>query len=238
MAAQATQAELNRFVKVVDEFKANLSRLKSPEYKTRVLQSGDSRLISDYNTAVVRGDALNRSIAALVGAWAAFKRGYAAVTDTTSMYIGDAIDEIRSWFGYKPMGNVPGIFGEDVISAQQPYDKDANYYGQSYSLFPGAQPGYSQMAGLGAAQLAPAAVAAVAVAGVISAAMLLNSLMTKIFIRIEATKIQESNPNISRGAALAQAETGIAGPGLFGGSVTPVMIAAGALALWFVLGKK
>jgi hypothetical protein len=224
MAQQATQAELNRFVQVVDEFKAKLARLKAPATRAKVYRSGDAKLISDYETAVVRGNALNNSIAALVGAWAAFKRGYARVTDTTSTVIGDAIDEIRSWFGYDP---APGIGEFSPQGAYRPYDSWAGGYGTPYSA----------LAGLGAVQIG-APIAAVAVAGVISAAMLLNSLMNKIFIRIEATAIQESDPTISRGAALAQAEAGITGPGLFGGGVTPVMLGVGALALWLIFSQK
>jgi hypothetical protein len=190
-------------VKVVDEFKAKLARLKAPETRARVMASGDPVLIREYETAVIRGNALNNSIASLVGAWAAFKRGYARVTDTTSTVIGDAVDEIRSWFGYEPAGGI------------------GCYYNSQ----------------LGAAPLVAAPIAAVAVAGVISAAVILNNLMNKIFIKIEATNIQEQNPNISRGDALAQARTGIESPGLFGG-VTPIMLGVGALALYLIFAQK
>ena len=202
MAAQASQAELNKFVQVVDEFKAKFAKLIAPDTRAQVYASGNSKMISDYETAVVRGNALNRSINALVGAWDAWKRGYKKVTDQTSMVIGDAIDEIRSWFGYKPAGD----FGC-----------------------------YAEMGGLGAVQIA-AIPAAVAVAGVISAALILNSLMDKIFVSIEANRIQKQNPNISRGAALEQAERGL--PSLIPGGISLPMIAAGALALYFILGKK
>ena len=173
MAQQASQAELNRFVKVVDEFKAKYARLIAPATKAQVYASGNQKMIADYETAVVRGNALNRSIAALVGAWAAFKRGYAAVTDTTSMYIGDAIDEIRSWFGYDPAHGI-GEYGGPVVSGQKPYDMDKHLYGMSYNPMlneSGVTEQYddvSRYASLGALAAAPALAAipaAVAVAG-------------------------------------------------------------------------
>jgi hypothetical protein len=105
-ARAASQAELNKFVEVVDEFKAKYARLQLPATRQAVYASGDQRLISDYETTLTRAGALDRTIDTLVGAWGAFKRGYAAVTDRTSTVIGDAIDEIRSWFGYDP---APGI---------------------------------------------------------------------------------------------------------------------------------
>jgi len=207
MAAQASQAELNRFVKVVDEFKANMNRLNSTATKTRVYSSNDPALIREYELAVVRGNALQTTINSAVGAWAVFKRGYRAVTDVTSTAIGDAIDEIRSWFGYDPAPGI-GCYGVSQLG--------------------------SQLGALGAVQIPAAA----AIAAIVSAAVLLNSLMNKIFIKIEATNIQEANPNISRGQALAQAEAGIRGPGILGGSVTPVMLGVGALALWLIFSQK
>ena len=105
---QATQTELNKFVKVVDEFKAKYARLISPATKSQVYASGDQTLINEYESAVSRGGSLNNSINALVGAWGAFKRGYGAVTDVTSTVIGDAIDTVRGWFGYDA---APGIGG-------------------------------------------------------------------------------------------------------------------------------
>ncbi len=192
MAAKKSQPALNKFAKNIDEFKAKFAKLINPQTRAQVYASGNQKMISDYETAVVRGNALNRSINALVGAWDAFKRGYKAVTDQTSMVIGDAIDEIRSWFGYKPaggigcygMGNVPPMYGEDVLSVGKPLDIDAHLYGQP-------------LGGLGAIQLA-AIPASIAVAGVISAALILNSLMDKIFVSIEATRIQKENPKTSK----------------------------------------
>lgn len=195
----ATQTELNKFVKVVDEFKAKYARLILPATRSQVYATNNAALISDYETAVSRGGTLNSTINTLVGTWNAFRRGYAAVTDTTSMVIGDAIDEIRSWFGYDP---APGI---------------------------GALPGLGV---LGLVQIP----AAVAVAGVIAAALVLIAGMNRIFISIEANKIQRENPSISRAVAIRQAEAGL--PSFIPGGLTPVMIAAGALALWLILGSK
>jgi len=199
MANEATQAELNKFVKVVDEFKAKYARLISPATRQQVMASNNPALISDYESAVSRGRVLNNSINALVGAWGAFKSGYKRVTDTTSTVIGDAVDEIRSWFGYKPMGEC------------------LNYGG---------------MGSLGLIQVP----AAVAVAGVIAAALVLIAAMNRIFITLEANKIQRENPSIPRASAIRQAESGL--PSFIPGGITPVMIGLGALAVWFVLGKN
>ena len=94
---QASQAELNKFVRVVDEFKAKHAKLISPETSKAVYASKNLALISDYNKTVAQGNALNSSINALVGAWNAFKSGYGSAISATSTVIGDAIDEIRSW---------------------------------------------------------------------------------------------------------------------------------------------
>ena len=200
MADEATQAELNKFVKVVDEFKAKFARLISPATRAQIYQSNNPALISDYESAVSRGRILNNSINALVGAWSGFKRGYKSVTAATSTVIGDAVDEIRSWFGYKPAGGI----GELPIG----------------------------LGSLGLIQIP----AAVAVAGVVAAALVLIAAMNRIFITLEANKIQKENPSIPRATAIRQAESGL--PSFIPGGITPVMIGLGALALWFVLGKN
>ena len=186
----ATQTELNKFVKVVDEFKAKYARLISPATRNDVYATKNATLISDYESAVSRGGALNSSINALVGAWNVFKRGYASVTDVTSTAIGDAVDEIRSWFGYKPMGDL--------------------------------------QIGLGALGLVQIP-AAIGVAGIIGAALVLIAAMNRIFIATEASRIQRENPGTSRAVALRQAEAGL--PSFIPGGLTPLMIAAGAVAL-------
>lgn len=202
MANEASQAELNKFVKVVDEFKAKYLLLISPATRQQIYASNNPALIKDYETAVSRGRVLNNSINALVGAWNAFKSGYKTVTGVTSTVIGDAIDEVRSWFGYDP---APGIGN------------------------------YVQTQGMGALGIIQVP-AAVAVAGVVAAAMVLIAAMNRIFIALEASKIQRENPSITRAVALRQAEAGL--PSFIPGGITPVMIGLGALALWFVLSKK
>ena len=200
MATEATQTKLNKFVKVVDEFKANYARLLLPATRSEVYASRNAAMISDYEKAVSRGGALNTTINTTVGAWNAFKRGYATVTDTTSTVIGDAIDEVRSWFGYKPAGGI----GHLPIN----------------------------LGALGIVQLPAAAW----IAGIVAAAYTLNALMSKIFVTLEANKIQRQNPEISRANALVQAERGL--PSLLPGGLTPVMIGVGALALWLMFGQK
>jgi len=106
MAEQASQAELNKFVKVVDEFKAKYARLILPATRSQVYATKNATIISDYESAVSRGRILNGTINTTVGAWEVFKRGYGAVTNVTSTAIGDAIDTVRGWFGYDP---APGI---------------------------------------------------------------------------------------------------------------------------------
>jgi len=202
MATEATQTELNKFVKVVDEFKAKFARLISPATRQQIYASNDPKLISDYESAVSRGNVLNSSINALVGAWNAFKSGYKTVTAVTSTVIGDAVDEIRSWFGYDP---APGIGNYAVANG---------------------------MGALGIIQVP----AAVAVAGIVGAAMVLIAATNRIFVTLEANKIQRENPNVTRVSALRQAESGL--PSLLPGGITPVMIGIGALALWFVLSKN
>ena len=117
--AEATKTELNRFVEVVDKFMRRYAILNSPATRERVYASNDQKLISDYETAVSRGGALKVAIEKTVGAWDAAKRAWKSITDTTSTVIGDAIDEIRSWFGYKPAGElgnlVPGLAGLGAI---------------------------------------------------------------------------------------------------------------------------
>ena len=95
---QATQSQMNEFVAKVDEFMRKYQTLTSDTIKQKVYASGDSQLIADYEKAVYRGGLLKSNIEAVTGAWAAAKNAYATVTDYTSTVIGDAIDEIRSWF--------------------------------------------------------------------------------------------------------------------------------------------
>lgn len=98
----ATPEEMNRFVRVVDQFMKNYTELVSPVMRQKVYSTNDSALISDYESAVNRGRVLKSTIENTVGAWNAAKAAWSSVTDTTSIWIGDAIDEIKSWFGGGP----------------------------------------------------------------------------------------------------------------------------------------
>lgn len=104
--AEATKTELNKFVEVVDKFMRRYATLNSPATREQVYASNDQKLISDYETAVSRGGALKIAIEKTVGAWNAAKRAWKSITDTTSTVIGDAIDEIRSWFGRSATGDL------------------------------------------------------------------------------------------------------------------------------------
>jgi hypothetical protein len=133
--------------------------------------------------------------------------------------IGDAIDEIRSWFGYEPMGDLPCLGCAPGIGC----------VGCPHDAVQPQQPG---LGALGIIQIP----AAVAVAGIITAGMVLIAAMNRIFIALEANKIQRENPSVSRAVAIRQAEAGL--PSFIPGGITPVMIGLGALALWMILGAK
>lgn len=91
----------------------------------------------------------------------------------------------------------------------------------------GAGPDTKNLSGLGAIQIP----AAIWVSGIVASAYVLNGLMTKIFVSIEASKIQRSNPGLSRDEALRRAKMAV--PTLLGGMQTPLLIGAALLAyLW------
>jgi len=90
---------------------ANFERLKSPENQKIVYASNNPKLIADYENAIVNAGRLQGTIETTVGAWNAARRTFSAVTDVTSTGIGDAIDQIRSWFGYDP---APGFSGHGM----------------------------------------------------------------------------------------------------------------------------
>ncbi len=191
MSQNATQNQMNQFVQTVDKFMANYARLITPDNRAVVYSSGNQQLISDYESAVTKGRALKVTIETTVGAWNAAKRGWSNVTDTTSLYIGDAVDWLKGLFGGGP-----------------------------------------NTEGLGVMQIP----AAIWVSGIVASAYLLNSLMTKIFVSIEATKIQRNNPGLSRSDALLRAKSAV--PSLFGSIQTPVIIGAALFAAYFLLSDK
>lgn len=104
--SQASNTEINQFVKVVDDFMSRYSRLVSSDTRAAVYASNDAKLVADYNSAVNKGAVLKSTVEATVGAWATAKNAIQTVQDTTSIYIGDAIDWLRSQFGYKPAGGL------------------------------------------------------------------------------------------------------------------------------------
>lgn len=210
--AEATPQEMNRFVKEVDSFMANYSKLTSADTRTKVAVSNNPALLNDYNSAVSQARILKSTIEGTVGAWNTAKAGWRAITDITSTVIGDAIDEIRSWFGYKPMGNL-----------------------SAYDISPisGGSLGNYSLGSLGIVQLP----AAVWIAGIVSAAFLLNQAMHKIFVSLEASSIMRANPTISRAQALTAASQAVKTMSFFGGATVPLIIAAG-LAAFLILGKK
>ena len=211
--SEATPQEMDQFVKTVDEFMANYAKLISLETKAGVYASQNPTLINQYENAVAQSRILKSTIEATVGAWRTAKKAWASVTGVTSTFIGDAIDEIRSWFGYEP---APGMGG--LGCGNCPNDGCPNCP--------------ANLSGLGVIQLPAAAW----IAGIIAAAFLLNATMDKIFISIEASRIIKTNPNISRGQALTMASSAVK-TDFFGGATMP-LIAAGLIAAYFLLGSK
>ena len=115
-------------------------------------------------------------------------------------------------------------------------DVTSMYIGDAIDWFRGlfgGGPDTENLQGLGALQLP----AAVWVSGIIASALLLNRLMTNIFVTLEANRIQRDNPNTPRVTALAQAKTQV-GAGLFEGLTAPMTIAAVAVIAWLLLGQK
>ena len=208
---ETTPQEMNKFVQTVDEFMANYAKLISPETKAGVYATKNPALINDYENAVSQSRILKRTIEATVGAWNAAKKGWASVTSTTSIAIGDAIDTIRGWFGYEPAGGEPatemGVYDISSITG-------------------------GTLGALGVIQLPAAAW----IAGIIASALLLNGTMNKIFISIEASRIQRADPTISRERALSAASK-IVSTDFFGKATLPLIV-AGLLAAYLLLGNK
>lgn len=188
----ASSGQMNEFVRVVDEFMLKYAKLVSPGMRTEVYASGNPALISDYESAVSRGGALKTSIDTTVGAWGAAKRGWQSVTDTTSLYIGDAVDWLKNLFGNN-----------------------------------------TNLSGLGIIQI-PAAAFVVGAIGV-SAALILS--IDRIFIAVEANRIQHDNPGLSRDQAYALAK-GNVGLDIFAGVNRFAMIAGLGILAYLYFGKK
>ncbi len=214
MAESATPQEINRFVQSVDEFFSNYATLISPAMRAQVYGTGNAAVIADYESAKSQGAVLKTTIEATTGAWAAAKAAYGAVTATTSTFIGDAIDEIRSWFGYQPAGE---------------------YLGACHGPTPGVAglAGLGGLGALGAVQLPAAAW----IAGILGAVYLANAAMQKIFIFVAANQIQAADPTVSRSQALTAASRAVKTPGILG-AITLPLIAAAALAAFLIFGRK
>ena len=223
----ASPQEMNRFVQSVDVFFANYEKLTTPQIRDEVFASGNPALIANYQSAVSKGAMLSRTIQATVGAWGAAKSAWSVVTGATSTVIGDAIDEIRSWFGYEPAGGV-GSLG-------CPYRDASPISGGYLGLYDPSPISGGRLGALGAIQLPAAAW----VAGILGAVYLMNQAMNKIFISVEATRMQNRDPTLSREKALDVAARTIATGGIFGsaGAILP-LIAAAALAAFLIFGKK
>lgn len=109
---QASPTQMNVFVAKVDEFMRKYASFISPATRAEVYATGDAAQISEYESIVSRGRILKSSIETVTGLWADAKRAYGAVTDVTSMYIGDAVDWLKNLFGGN---NVSGLGALGVI---------------------------------------------------------------------------------------------------------------------------
>jgi len=235
--SQANPQQINEFVKVVDEFMRNNKKLNAPKFRADVMASGNPELIANYNSAVSKSNALKVTIEKTTGAWAKAKAAYQDAISTTSTVIGDAIDEIRSWFGYKPAGDLSGLRPPafpNIQSDGQSRGYDYQAFGTEIKSISDPRAGVYIHSPLGA--LPAAALAAVWVTGIISAAAVLNSAMHKIFVSVEATRIQKANPNLPRSQALKQATDAVDTGGIFGRLGIEQLAAVGAIAalVWFL----
>lgn len=218
MTAQASREDIGRLVKNVDQFMQKYAELKSPDVRAAVSASQNSEIMREYANTLAAADGMKRTIDSTVGAWDAFKRAYGRVTDTTSMYIGDAIDEIRSWFGYDP---APGIGEMPIFAADVP--GSMHYRG----LMTGN--------GLGALSAVPVIAAAVAV-GVAGAAYIINKQIDNFMVMLQAWRIRSNDPTISQQRALAIATSSVK-KSWTDNLKFPVLIGAVALG-YFILRNK
>lgn len=226
MAEQASPEQVSLFIRKTDEWYAKYLKLISPEFRAQVYATRDSQIISAYESEVNRASGIKTAINATVGTWAAFKRGYIAVTDVTSTVIGDVVDWWRSLWGYEPAGELSAYTIRDVspISGGR-----LGAYGiRDVSPISGGQLG-----ALGAIQI----VTAVWVTGILAVLVLSVRGMDKIFIWVDAWAIKRSDPTISTGDALDKAAQIAARGGLFAGAALP-LIAAAAIAAFLIFGKK
>ena len=109
MSVEASQAEMNRFVKVVDDFMRKYKALTAPKTRAAVIATQNPETISNYESTLARANTLKATIEGSIGAWNTAKSEYEFVQDSTSIRIGDAIDTVRGWFGYNPMGGLSAL---------------------------------------------------------------------------------------------------------------------------------
>ncbi len=220
MAEQASPEQVNLFVKTTDEFFAKYAKLTSPDFRKKVYATGDKAIIAAYESEVSRATGIKSAIDSTVGYWQAFKQGYAAVTGVTSTWIGDAVDEIRSWFGYEPAG---GFSAYDISPIT----------GGQLGLYSVSPISGGQLGALGAVQI----VTAVWVTGILAVMVISIRAQDKIFMWVDAFFIKRNDPNISTGEALDKAAQIQARGGLFEGAALP-LLAAAAIAAFLIFGKK
>jgi hypothetical protein len=220
MAEQASAEQVNLFIRKTDEFFAKYAKLTAPDFRKKVYATGDKAIIAAYESEVSRATSIKNSIDTTVGYWQAFKQGYAAVTGVTSTWIGDAVDEIRSWFGYSPAGGFSAYDISPITGGQL----------GRYSISPISG---GQLGALGAVPV----IMAVWVTGILAVMVISIRAQDKIFMWVDAWFIKRDNPNMTTGDALDKAAQVAARGGLFEGAALP-LLAAAALAAFLIFGKK
>ena len=106
--SEASPEQLNKFVKTVDDFLKMRENVLAK--RAQVYSSNDPELIRDFDNFASASTTLKNTIENTTGAWNAAKQAYAATTDTSSMYIGDAVDWLREVFtDYDADGGLTGL---------------------------------------------------------------------------------------------------------------------------------
>ena len=94
--SEPSREQVNQFVKTVDDFLTMRANVLSK--RAQVYASNDPALINDFESFESASTTLKNTIENTTGAWAAAKSAYKAATDTSSTYIGDAVDWFREVF--------------------------------------------------------------------------------------------------------------------------------------------
>jgi hypothetical protein len=228
MAEQASPEQVSLFIRKTDEWYAKYLKLISPEFRAKVYATRDSQIISAYESEVNRATGIKTAINATVGTWAAFKRGYAAVTDVTSTVIGDVVDWFRGIFGGGPAADL-GVYNIRDVSPISGGRLGA-YNIRDVSPISGGQLG--AFAALGAIPI----ITAIWITGILALLVLSLKGMDKIFIWVDAWAIKRDDPTISTGEAIDKAAQIAARGGLFAGALP--LLAAAAIAAFLIFGQK